>query len=163
MMERDRPRGELAPRTIRHELSLRSVFSVLAIVGGLWLVVQIWQIILLLIMALILAGTVSPILSWLEHHHLPRAIALSLILVVLVLTIAGVGALVIPALVTQVGALATSAPTIQGRLADYLASVPALAGSAGAVRSVQPNSCSNHSRPRRSPLRAPRHRWSSWG
>jgi predicted PurR-regulated permease PerM len=138
MMERDRPRDDPPTRIIRHELSLRSAFSVIAIAAVLWLVVQIWQIILLLIMALILAGTVSPILSWLERHHIPRAIALGLILVVLVLAIAGLGALVIPALVTQVGALATSAPTIQGRLADYLASVPALAGSAGAVRSVQP-------------------------
>jgi predicted PurR-regulated permease PerM len=136
-MERDQPRGDLPTRIIRHELSLRSVVSILAIVAGIWLLVQIWQIILLLIMALILAGTVSPILSWLEHRHFPRAIALSLLLVVLVLAIAGLGALVIPALVTQVSALATSAPTIQGRLADYLASVPALARSADAVRSAQ--------------------------
>jgi predicted PurR-regulated permease PerM len=73
MMERDRPRGDSPMRTICHELSLRSVFSVLAIAAGLWLLVQIWQIILLLIMALILAGTVSPILTWLERHHIPRA------------------------------------------------------------------------------------------
>jgi len=137
-MERDQPRADPPTRIIRHELALRSAFSILAIAAGIWLLVQIWQIILLLIMALILAGTVSPIVSWLERRHLPRAIALSLLLVVLVLVIAGLGALVIPALVTQVGALATSAPTIQGRLADYLASVPALARSAAAVRSAQP-------------------------
>jgi predicted PurR-regulated permease PerM len=118
--------------------SLPYPLSIIAIAAGFWLLVQIWQIILLLVIALILAGTLSPILTWLERHHIPRAVALGLVLLVLVFAIAGLGALIIPALVTQVSALATSAPTIQGRLADYLASLPALAGSAAAVRSAQP-------------------------
>jgi putative heme transporter len=137
-MKRDRLRADPPMRIIRHELALRSVFSVLAIAVGLWLLVQIWQIILLFVIALILAGTLSPILGWLEQHHMPRTVALGLILVVLVVGIVGLGALVIPALVTQVGILATDAPTMQGRVAGYLASIPVLASSANAVRSFQP-------------------------
>jgi predicted PurR-regulated permease PerM len=138
MLKRDTPRTEPPTRTIRHEISLRSLFSILAIAAGGWLVVQIWPILLLLVIALILAGTLSPLLAWLQRHHLPRAVALSLVLFALVAATAGLGALVIPALVTQVSILAASAPTIQGQLADYLASVPMLAGGAAAVRRLQP-------------------------
>lgn len=126
------------PHTIRHELSLRSIFSLLAIAAGLWLLVQIWQIILLLAVALILAGTLSPIVAWLERHHVARPAALGLVLLVLVGASVGISALVIPALVTQVSTLATAAPTIQGHVADYLASLPLLAASAAAVRRAQP-------------------------
>lgn len=137
-MKPNPPHDDPPLRTIRHELSLRSVFSLVALAAGFWLLVQIWQIILILAMALILAGTLSPIVTWLERRHVPRAVALSLILLVLVIIIAGLGTLIIPALVTQVSALAQSAPAIQGRLADYLASLPALAPSAAAVRSAHP-------------------------
>jgi predicted PurR-regulated permease PerM len=137
-MKRDRLRDDPPTRIIRHEFSLRSIFSVIGIAVGLWLLVQIWQIILLLIIALILAGTLSPILAWMEQHRIPRTVALGLILVVLVGGIVGLGALVVPALVTQVGILATDAPTMQGQVADYLASIPVLANSATAVRSFQP-------------------------
>src|SRR4051794_40552471 len=106
IMKRGRLPDAPPTRIIRHEFSLRSIFSVIGIAVGLWLLVQIWQIILLLVIALILAGTLSPILAWMEQHRIPRTVALGLILVVLVGSIVGLGALVVPALVTQVGILA---------------------------------------------------------
>lgn len=136
-MERQRLPTPPPVRTVRHEISLRSLFTVIGIAAGGWLLVQIWPIILLLVIALILAGTLSPILTWLQGHRIPRSIALGLILLVLVVATAGFGALVIPALVTQVSMLATNAPGIQTQLADYLASVRVLAGSAGAIRRIQ--------------------------
>ena len=137
-MKPNQLRNDPPLRIIRHELSLRSIFSVLAILVGLWLVVLLWQIILLFVIALILAGTLSPILAWMEQHHIPRTAALGIILVALVVGIFGLVALVVPALVTQVGILVTGAPTMQGQVADYLASIPILARSANAVRSFQP-------------------------
>lgn len=137
-MERDQYPHTSEPRIVRHELSLRSVFSVLAIAAALWLLVQIWQIILLLIIALILAGTLDPVVDWLERRHIRRAAALGLVLLMLVAAVAGLGALIIPALVTQVSALIASAPAIQARLVDYLGHVPALARGVSAVRAAQP-------------------------
>ena len=137
-MERKEPQRVPVMRIVRHEFSLRSIFSLLAIAAGIWLLALIWQIILLLVIALILAGTLNPILAWFERHNVPRTIALSLVLVVLVLAIAGLGALVLPTLVTQIGILITNAPAIQTRLADYLASIPLLARSATSIRSAQP-------------------------
>jgi len=140
MRGQDRPWDDSHPRIIRHEhaLSLRSLFTVLAIAGSLWLLVRIWQILLLLIIALVLAGTLSPLIGWLERHHVARTLGLGLVLLALVVAVAGTGALLIPALVTQVRGLVVSAPTFQGRLADYLVGVPAFAGIASAVRDAQP-------------------------
>lgn len=126
------------PRTIRHELSLRSIFSVIAVAAGCWLLVQVWQIILLLVIALVLAGTVSPVVGWLHGRHIPRTVALALVLLTCVAVLGGLGALVIPALVTQVAGLSASVPAIQSRLADYLAGLPALARGVALVRSAQP-------------------------
>lgn len=137
-MERDSLRDVAPTRTIRHEISLRSIFSILAIAAGCWLLIQIWPIILMLIVALILAGTLSPVLVWLQTHRVPRMAALGLILLVLVLAVAAFAGLVIPALVTQVSVLATNAPAIQTQIADYMAGIRVLSGVAAAVRRLQP-------------------------
>ncbi len=136
MMDRDGLSPDPRIRIVRHELSLRSVFSVLAILAGLWLVWRIWQILLLLIIALVLAGTLSPIVGWLARHHVRRTWGLGLLLLLLVGAIAGVGALVVPAFVTQISSLVASGPSIQTHLANYLLAVPALAKGADVIRGI---------------------------
>jgi predicted PurR-regulated permease PerM len=138
MINRKDPMDDPRMRTVRHELSLRSVFSLIAIGAGLWLLGRIWQILLLLIIALILAGTLSPLVDWLVRRRVKRTPALGLVLLALVMAIAGLGALIIPAVVAQVSGLITSAPAIQVRLAEYLTHVPALARGVNAVRNAQP-------------------------
>jgi putative heme transporter len=124
-------------RTIRHELSLRSVFSILGIAAGIWLLLRLWNVVLLLVIALILAGTVSPIVGWLEQRRIKRPLALGLILLALFVVVVGLGALVIPAFVAQVQDLITAEPVFQTRLADFAAGIPALADRAGAIRTAQ--------------------------
>jgi putative heme transporter len=125
-------------RTVRHEIAPRSIFTLLAIIGGILLVARIWQTILILIVALVLAGTFSPVVTWLERHRVPRSAALALILVGLLGAVVGLGALIIPAFVHQFASLSTDAPAIQARLADFAARVPPLAGHADAIRSADP-------------------------
>lgn len=131
-------RGDPPVRTVRHEISLRSFFTVLAIVASLWLLARIWQIILILIIALVLAGTFSPVVTWLERRRVARPLALGLILLALLGAVVGLGALIIPAMVQQFSTLSADAPGIQARLADFAAHVPPLAGQADAIRSAQP-------------------------
>jgi predicted PurR-regulated permease PerM len=125
-------------RTIRHELSLRSVFSILGIAAGIWLLLRLWNVVLLLVIALILAGTVSPMVDWLERRRIKRPLALGLILLALFVVVVGLGALVIPAFVAQVQDLITAEPVFQTRLADFAAGIPALADRAEAIRTAQP-------------------------
>ncbi len=125
-------------RTVRFEIAPRSILLILAIIAGILLIARLWEIILILIIALVLAGTFSPVVSWLEGHRVPRPLALSLILVALLGFIVGLGVLIIPAFVHQFGTLSTDAPRIQARLADLAARVPPLAGQADTIRSAKP-------------------------
>ncbi|MCA1667682.1 MAG: AI-2E family transporter [Thermomicrobia bacterium] len=126
-------------RTVRFEIAPRSIFLILAIAGGILLLARLWQIILILIVALVLAGTFSPVVTWLERHRVPRPLALGIILIALLGVIVGLGALIIPAFAHQFGTLSTDAPRIQARLADFAARVPPLAGQANAIRTAQPD------------------------
>ncbi len=130
--------GETPVRTVRHEIAPRSIFLILAIVGGILLVARIWQTILILVVALVLAGTFSPVVTWLERHRIPRPAALAIILLALLGTIVGLGALIIPAFAHQFSMLSANAPAIQARLADFAARIPPLAGQADTIRSAEP-------------------------
>jgi putative heme transporter len=138
MVEPNR-RDDVPVRIVRHEIAPRALITILAIIGGILLVARLWQIVLMLIIALVLAGTFSPVVTWLERHRIPRSLALGLILIALLGFIVGLGALIIPAFAHQFGTLSADAPRIQARLADFAARVPPLAGQADAIRSAQPD------------------------
>lgn len=126
-------------RTLRIELSLRSIFSIIGIAIGLWLLVQIWQILLLLIIAIVVAGTLSPAVEWLGRHHVRRHWALGIVLIAMLVTIFGLASVIIPALVTQVSGLIASAPDMQQRLVGLLEGFPGLAGRVGTLQETPPD------------------------
>jgi predicted PurR-regulated permease PerM len=127
-------------RTVRHthEPSLRAVVGLLALVGGVWLLLRLWSVLLLLVIALILAAALGPPVAWLERHRVARPVALGLLLLTLVLAVVGLAALVVPAFAAQVADLVAAAPALQARLADDAAAVPALADRADAIRAARP-------------------------
>lgn len=127
-----------AVRTVRFEIAPRSILLILATIGAILLVMRLWEIILLLIIALVLAGTFSPVVTWLERRHVARPLSLGLLLIVLLGAVVGLATLIAPALAGQFGTLAAAAPAIQARLADFATSVPPLAGQADAIRTAQP-------------------------
>ena len=135
-----RPSGPGVPpvRTIRIELSLRSILNVAAVVIGLWMLVRIWPIVLILVIALVLAGTLGPVVEQLERRGIRRVFSLALVLLALALTVVGLGFLMIPALVGQVQDVIGQAPAIQARLADFLARFPPLAERAEIIRTAEP-------------------------
>lgn len=132
-------RDDIPVRTMRHEISLRSIFTILAIAGGILLIVRVWQTVLILMVALVLAGTFSPAVTWLERHRVARPLALALILLALLGFVVGLGALIIPAMVHQFSSLSTDMPMIQTRLADFASGMPLLASRADAIRAAQPD------------------------
>jgi len=133
-----RAAGDPAVRTIRLEFAWRSLLPVLGLLGGLWLLGRIWETLLLLVIALLLAGSLAPVVARLEGRGVGRPVALGLILLGLVAILAALGALVIPALLTQVQDFVAAEPTLQARLADTLATIPPLADQATALRDARP-------------------------
>jgi len=124
---------------MRIELSLRSVFAIIAIVAGLWLLARLWQIVLVIVIGVVLAGSFSPVVDWLERRRVPRGVALGLILLLLLGGVVGLGFLVIPALLAQVIDAVRDAPEHQARIADFLATAPEpLHNYAATVRDFKP-------------------------
>ncbi|HEX5506331.1 MAG TPA: AI-2E family transporter [Thermomicrobiales bacterium] len=137
-MQRRRDESDTT-RTIRVEVTGRTFLAILALVAGLWLLVRLWQILVLILVALVLAGTLAPALGWLERHRVRRPLALALVLLALVAAVVGLGMLIIPALVGQVEDLVANAPAWQQRLADTVARVGPLAPQAQTIRTANPN------------------------
>lgn len=91
------PRSQVAPRTV-----VVVVFTLLAIVAGLYLLWRLNEILQWLIIAIFLAVALAPPVDWLSRRRLPRVLAILLVYVVLLLALAGLGALLLPPLIDQV-------------------------------------------------------------
>src|SRR5690242_18955247 len=110
-------------RTVRVAMPGRPALALagdgVGIVIALWALAKVWPILLILIIALILAGTLSPVVDWLERHGAKRGVALFTELIMLLFAVVGFGFLVIPAMVGEGKQLMKDAPHIQARIADY--------------------------------------------
>lgn len=125
------------PQIIRYELSFRTIITVVATIAACWLLIRVWQIILLLVIALVLAGTLSPLLAWLERHTIKRPLGLGIVLIGMIALIGGLGALVVPALASQITSVVDNAPQMRTQLADTLATIPGLTNAAQTVREAE--------------------------
>jgi putative heme transporter len=137
--EKTTPRG----RTVRVVVPMRTGLALVGVGVGivvtLWALAKIWQILLIITIALILAGTLSPLVDWLEKHGAKRGIALLTVLLLLLFVVIGFGFLIIPAMADEGRQVIKDVPHLQQWAADYVARIPALAGRADAIRNAQPN------------------------
>jgi predicted PurR-regulated permease PerM len=74
-----------AATVVRFEISPRSIAWILATIVGVWLFFQLRAIALLLVVALVFAGTFNPLVEWLERRGLKRIYALTLLFVAMLL------------------------------------------------------------------------------
>ncbi|MDQ3911449.1 MAG: AI-2E family transporter [Actinomycetota bacterium] len=95
-----RERSQLTPRTVSMVM-----LTALALLGTLYLLWELREIIRWSAVAIFLAVALNPAVDWLDRRRLPRALAILLVYLVLLLFIVGVGALLLPPLVEQSQAL----------------------------------------------------------
>ena len=95
---------------VRFEISPRSIAWILATVAGVWLVIQLRAIVLLMVVALVLAGTFNPPVEWMERRGLKRGVALVLLFLALLTTTILLIILTVPSLSEQLTALMRDAP-----------------------------------------------------
>lgn len=112
------------------------LLSALAI-GLAWLAVRLLPVVLVLVVALFLVGTLTPAVEWLEKKGLRRTwgigLAFSAILVATLVTMA----FTLPSLVEQVEVLVKQEPALRGRIADALARSRATAPLAESLRALR--------------------------
>ena len=102
--------------------AMKITLAVLFVVGLVWLVIQISEIVLLVIFGILLAAAVDPIVNRLRRRGLTRGQAILLIYGVIFFTIAGGLVLVVPPLFDQARILIAGVPEYVTRVREFAAS-----------------------------------------
>ncbi len=108
-------------RVVRFEISFATMIQLILVVACLWLLVRLWPVFLVLVIALLIVGTMSPAVSWMEARRVRRSLAIAVVFTLLFVAATLALTLTIPSLVTQASALVEQEPEFRARLADYLA------------------------------------------
>jgi predicted PurR-regulated permease PerM len=116
--QRDR---ENPTRQIRFELSPKTLVMLVLVIASLWLLIRLWPVVLVLVVALLVAGTLSPVINWLEGKRVRRGLGIAIVFTVFCILALLFLVLTIPTLVSQASILFEQEPVIRARLADYLA------------------------------------------
>ena len=124
-------------RVIRVEASPWTIISLVLVIAGLWLFISLLPVVLVLVVALMIVGTFSPAVEWLEQHRVRRGAGIAIVFTVLLVSTALIFALTIPELVSQVRSLIAMEPALRERLAEWFARSPLTANLADAMRNVQ--------------------------
>jgi predicted PurR-regulated permease PerM len=118
--EQQRDTGDRA-RNVRFELSPKTLVALVLVVASLWLLIRLWPVLLVLVVALLVAGTLSPAVRWLEGKRVGRGFGIAIVFTVFFILTLLVVVLTIPTLVSQAVALLENEPALRARLADHLA------------------------------------------
>lgn len=108
--------------TIR--LTNRAIFVVLAALALVWVLFAATRIVVVLFIALLLAAAVSSVANWCEERRIGRTVGILGIYLLILATLAGVVALIVPVVTSELGELRRNLPTYEQRANDLLARIP---------------------------------------
>jgi predicted PurR-regulated permease PerM len=97
-------------KTVRFEIAPRMIGWVLATIAGVWLLRQLWLVVLLMVFALVIAGTFNPLVEWMEKHGLKRTLALVLLFFGSIIVTSLLVFLTVPPLAEQLAEIVHGAP-----------------------------------------------------
>jgi len=106
--------------TLRIEISPTTLLWVLGIVAAVWVAFRLTSVLIVVTVALVLVGTLEPIVTWLEKRGIGRGRALALVFLVLAGALVGIVLLTVPPLFAQLAHLITAAPAGRDRLVEEL-------------------------------------------
>jgi predicted PurR-regulated permease PerM len=132
---------EKAERTAvvhRIEISYRSIIAVALTVGGIWLLNLLLPILVVILVALIVVGTLSPAVGWLERHRVKRPLAIAIVFIGCGIVVVGAGLITIPSLFAQVSETINHLPEIQKSVARTFESHRLTGPLASAIRTFKP-------------------------
>ena len=98
------------PTVVRWEISPRSIAWILATIVGVWLFLQLRAVFLLLVVALVFAGTFNPLVEWMERRGIKRLYALTLLFVALLVATSLLIFLTFPPFLEQLAQIVRDAP-----------------------------------------------------
>ncbi len=104
------------------ELPPKTVGTLLLVAAGLWLLIRLWPVLLSVVGALVVAGTLSPAVRWLEERRVSRGLGIAVVFTSFFVLVVLAALLTVPTLVTQAASLVEHEPALRAQLADALAS-----------------------------------------
>lgn len=107
-------------RVLRIEIAPRTIGVVLLAVLGVWVMLSLWNVVLVVLTALIIVGAVLPLVHFFERHGVKRSVALLLIYSGAFLIVTGLLFLALPPLVSQLLAILEDAPKERAKLVAWL-------------------------------------------
>jgi len=113
------PGKEQRSRVIRIEPS-GTIIALLLLIPGLWVLNRLLPVVLVLVAALIIVGTISPTVRWLEERNVRRGVGIAMVFAALMVATALIVTLTIPALIEQATNLLDREPVLRARLAQWL-------------------------------------------
>jgi predicted PurR-regulated permease PerM len=108
-------------RRVRFEISPKTMVALVLVVASLWLLIRLWPVLIVLVAALLVVGTLSPAVSWLENKGVGRGLGIAIVFIVFFILVLLVAVFTLPGLVTQAMALFEHEPALRARLTHYLA------------------------------------------
>lgn len=102
------------------EIPARTVLVAAAGIGGLWLLVRLWPVLLVVAVSLILVGTLNPIVGGLQRRGLRRGTAVAMTLLTVAAVFAGLALVTAPALWSELVRVVHDLPKLQDRMAVWL-------------------------------------------
>ena len=106
---------------MRFDLSPSTIITIVLIVVGSWAMTRLLPAVLVLVGALIIVGTLSPAVQWLEAHRLRRGLGISIVFIMLLVITLLVVTLTFPELLAQVTSLLEKEPALRASLVTSLA------------------------------------------
>ena len=101
-----------------------------------WVALRLLPVVLVLVVAFFLVGTLNPAVEWLEKKKWKRGWSIGLVFAVMFVVTGLLMALTIPSLLDQVSSLLKQEPELRARLADILARSRPMAPLAESLRNV---------------------------
>jgi predicted PurR-regulated permease PerM len=125
MMPNQEPAGsppkEHRSRVIRIEPSPRAIIALLLIIAGLWVLNRLLPVVLVIVGALIIVGTISPAVQWFEERRMRRGLGIAIVFTTLLVIAVLLITMTIPSLMAQVTSLLDQEPALRARLVNWLA------------------------------------------
>jgi predicted PurR-regulated permease PerM len=141
MMSRDHTKETLpenrSNHTLRVELTPFTMIKAVLVAGGTWLLIKLLPALLVLVGALMLVGTLNPLVERMEAHGLRRHAGIVIVFSALLVAIFLIFTLTMPAVLEEVKSLIDQAPELGARLLDTLAGYPLTRFLANALRNLQ--------------------------
>jgi predicted PurR-regulated permease PerM len=108
-------------RTVRFEIAPKTIALVLVAMASVWVFLRLVPVLLVLVVALFLVGTLNPVVEWLETRGIRRHTGIVVVYVSVFATVVVVGAITLPQLWTQATNMLDHAPALRDKAVTLLA------------------------------------------